>query len=500
MPPPPLGSEAPRRLAPRALRARVPEIGAVVAALLVRAIVMWLYAPAVNQYYDAVRFARAGATDFFADYWTPVGYASFLAALRPLSSELAFTIGVQHALGIAGGFLLAGAAKSLGVPRPWHLLAGVFLWFGGDFLYFEHVLMSETLFIFTIALTVYLACRGLAAPPDNLRWFVLAGLAAGATTLVRWNGLFLLAVPVLLVLSRHGRSWPSRAKAAVLSVAPCLVLLGGYLVVSSAAGYSGTSDMNGWLLYSRVAPFLDCAQTSVDDEHPELCEVAPPGARFGPLYYSWQPESPARALFGLGPEPNDYLLRLGLDTIRHEPVAYARAVAHDVIRLFAWSHRRGAGHGQMVEVYDFSYRDESVETMIEQALDTRYDGVSVRQHDWSWLLHDLQMATRARGWMMLVLTAMGAAVVLVSPRGRRAGPLVVLAVVGGLWALPILSFTWDFRYALPGTALLPLGAVLLVPALSARRARAKEVDGLVGEEGDLEGHERGAVAHAPPVG
>jgi hypothetical protein len=258
--------------------------------------------------------------------------------------------------------------------------------------------------------------------------------------------------------------------------------------------------MNGWMLYSRVAPFLDCAQTTVDDDHPALCQTTPASQRYGPLYYSWEPASPARTEFGLSPDASGYLLRLGLDAIRHQPVSYAKAVATDAVRVFFWSFHSKPGHGQILGVYDFEYRDRAWEEMLAQALDAPYDGVYVNAGSVR-VLHDYQMLTRVRGWMMLAMFLIGVAGLFVARRGTRGSPMFVLAVVIGLWFLPILTFTWDFRYTLPGTAFLPLAALLAIPAWTRRREwppAAVGAEAVASGEASIDGVE-GAAGDAEPL-
>jgi len=487
-----------RRLARAAVADRVLVLIVVLAAI-VRGVVMALYAPAVQQWGDATRFARTQQwTDFFSDFWMPAGYPSVLAVLRTICDELVFTIGAQHALGIVSGLLLVAAARRFGVPRPYHYLAGVVVWFGGDFIYFEHVLMTETLFIFCFSLCIYCTARSLQQQAGSVRWLLFAELAAAATTLVRWNALFVLALPLLTAVVRGGPAWRQRVRTLALAAAPAVLLLGSYVAFSSWQGYSGTTDMNGWILYSRVGPFLDCNQTSADDDHPLVCESTAPATRLGPLYYSWVPSSPGRQAFPLTTDSSDDLMRLGIDAIVHQPVAYARDVSTDIVRLFFWSFHHRDGSGQMLKVYDFDYRDPAVEERIADALSSKYDGAYVNARSVH-LLHNYQMLTRVRGWMMLLLTLVGAAAIVGAPRGRRTPALFVGAIVAGLWLLPILTLTWDFRYALPGTAIVPLLALLLLPIRQARRDRlALGLD----DESDLgsAGGDEHLPAHDAPEG
>ena len=86
----------------------------------------------------------------------PAGYPVFLKGLWTVSSSLAFTMVVQHLVGMATAALLYASAKRLGA-RSWVALsvAGVVL-FSGDHIYLEHSLMAECVYTGAIALGLLL--------------------------------------------------------------------------------------------------------------------------------------------------------------------------------------------------------------------------------------------------------------------------------------------------------------------------------------------------------
>ena len=262
---------------------------------------MAVYSPSVMQWYDAPRFARTGEwAGFFSDYWTPAGYPALLWLLRVVSHDLAFTIGVQHLLGLVTGLILAATAHRAGVRSPWHLVAGAAVFFGGDFLYLEHLVMTESIMLFLIAGGVYADRQSVGRGPP----VCLAGRRVRLAGRCRARALERLCAHPWPPRGRRAtcRACSRRVTHVLAATAPFVVAVVVYGLASTAVGtYSGIDDMRGWHLYGRVAPFLDCRQTTADDRFPGLCEGTPPGARPGPFFYTWDVTSPARSLWGLDP-------------------------------------------------------------------------------------------------------------------------------------------------------------------------------------------------------
>ena len=174
--------------------------------------------------------------------------------------------------------------------------------FGGDFVYLEHLVMTEALMLFLIAATLYSTIRSIEG--GDLRWFVAASFLGTLAALVRWNAFVLVLAPVVLANPPTGRfgagagepTWCRRDSIRGSRT-------GIFVDQHVGGGYSGIADMRGWHLYGRVASFLDCEQTTADDQYPNLCEATPPWERPGPFFYSWDPNSPAAHALGTRPDP-----------------------------------------------------------------------------------------------------------------------------------------------------------------------------------------------------
>ena len=430
-----------------------------VVAVLIRLAIAAAYRPSSLQWMDAQRFARVGWSTF-GDFWAPAGYAGFLAALRLISDQLALVTATQHVLGMVTAGLLAAAAARMGLRRPWNLMAGTVVAFGGDYMFLEHLVMTETLFITAIALGVCAAVRCL--EDHNWRWAALASFAFAASALVRGNALVLNAVLPLCLLggiSTLHASW----RALVASIAPGAAFITGYVVVATVVGpYTGLWEMNGWHLYSRAAPFADCEQLRVDDQDADiarLCEDVPASQRFGPYHYSWSPDSPARQAWGLDPARSDDLRRFAVDAILRQPDDYLHAVAEDLVRVVVPGFRASPGHGQLLDTFEFDHRDPEVERLIANALAERYSGVRPEIHG-AGLATAYQRATRLPG-LAVPLAITGALVGLVRHRGARRRQLLLSLLVGSALLLaPIFLLTWDYRYTLPALPFLLLAGLI----------------------------------------
>jgi hypothetical protein len=170
-------------------------------ALLVGGLLLRIYAvvgywPAVLFEHDTAGYVYAARHNPALNLVEPAGYAVFLRFVHELSSQLAVTVIVQHALGLLAGLLLYLTARRLGASRWVSLVPAGVVWLNGDQLFLEHALMSDALFTFVLAATLYAAVRCLeeASRPG---WPLAAGALAGLLPTVRSVGLLL--VPLLVI-------------------------------------------------------------------------------------------------------------------------------------------------------------------------------------------------------------------------------------------------------------------------------------------------------------
>src|SRR5947209_2022706 len=179
---------------------RIPVKGVAIAGLLAAAVGLraWAtlaYSPAVltDQVHDAASYIRAAHSGLVHGVQEPLGYPIFLRVIHVFSHELAFTIGVQHALGILTGGLLFFTARRLGASAGLALVPAAVVWLCGDELFLEHAPLSEAVFTALLAAVLYCGVRCL---DGGARWPVATGVLSVACLAVRSVA---LPLPLLII-------------------------------------------------------------------------------------------------------------------------------------------------------------------------------------------------------------------------------------------------------------------------------------------------------------
>jgi hypothetical protein len=423
----------------------------------IRIVLLLLYFPAVMMFVDSSRYAR---TPIFGDFWTPGGYRIFLQLIRAIWNQLWFTVALQHLLGASSAIFLFLALRRLAVARSVACIPSAVPLLCGDQLFQEHSVMSDFLLTFLTLAGICLAIRGLI--PELQVGSLAAGSALlGAAGLTRNIGFAL--VPVLAVCSAIWfRSSPRRSALAVATATlPACLLFGCYWSAYKVTHghYLGLSDMRGWNLYPRAAPFADCRKFVAPAGTQVLCEEKPASQRPGPFGYVWDLNSTARRMFVLGPESAKQLEVFAWRAIIHQPLDYADAVLLDLAKFInpAIAARQRWG-GTPPDVLSFGYRSDS-EKMIAAAMAKRYRGVQIQVHAQP-LLVFYQNTFRINGLIIsacLLLTIYGA----INARGAiRLGIWLFGLSAIALYVTPVLVLSYDFRYGIPPQELLAVSGVL----------------------------------------
>jgi hypothetical protein len=443
-------------------------------AVSVRVWLMVAYGPAFLGFGDSHEYVTAAAVGVFHDVQKPAGYPIFLQLAHLVSDRLAFTILVQHALGVAAGLLLYGAVRRSGAPAWLGLFPAAVVFFGGTGLLLEHALLGDSLFTFLQAAGLYAAVRALNRP--GVRWALLAGAAVGASFWVKTVGLSGVAlVPCVLLLSAPG---PLRARlpgaAAAAAVGVGLVL--AYSPVQAlVTGHGGYERQGAWNLYGRVATFVDCSRFTPPAGTRFLCPAQPLSRRPSESFYQYAPAAPAVARFG-GPSrapayANGVLERFSVAAITHEPLAYAGAIVRSLGLYF--SPRPGEG-----------YTPASIREALLEARGTRSVQPAIASyypHDHGYLgspgataaLDFYERHTRIQGALLLVmLIAAVAGAPLLAGRLRAASLLFTLTAVCSV-ALAAAGNSYDARYGYPAFGPLAAGAALGAWAIAGRLTRAR---------------------------
>lgn len=442
------------------------------AAIALRAAAMALYYPAVQQFPDPVRFVRAPGWDgMFSDYWMPAGYAFFLRGLRLVSEQVWPAIAVQHLLGVAAGLALYLAMRRLQIPRWVALVPAAVYLLSGDVLYLEHLLMTDQQ---ALALTVLALCAAVFGlhPGIDLRYLGLAGALAGAAWITRSPSLAVALVIVAAAAVVASGGVRSRWRAALVAAAGTALVLGAYLLAyqlnDGSPKYLGLSDMRGWDLHARVAPFADCDEFRVPEESRALCESTPPSERQGPYHYVWDPASEPVRAFTLGPQTDDALWGFAVAAIKGQPLEYTKAVVSDIARYVSDPRPTRRRDGLSHDVLSFGYRNELNEGFNRAWIEPVYDGTQVSAPGKD-VLASYQDVFRVHGVLIVILLALAAAGLAL---GRGPARLAV-ALFGStsllLFLIPTATLGYDFRYGVPPATLLACAGTIGAYLLWARR-------------------------------
>ena len=441
----------------------------------VRAATMALFFPAVMASYDSPRFARADPQGLFDDYWMPAGYPAFLKVLHNISEEVWFSIAVQHVIGVGAAVLLYLTARRLGASGALACVPAAFGLLSGDLLYLEHIFLADG---FMLALCI----AGLAAaawglhPTVDRRLLFLAGALIAAATLSRPTAAAVLVALLAVAAASGGRGakrWPRlrSVTAAAVGAVTVFALYGGAFAVKDGR-YLGVGDMSGWLLYGRAAPFADCDEFTPPEGTERLCDQRPPAERPGPFGFVWPDDAPARQAFTqLGPESGKLPGEFARAALLHQPGSYVSAVALDLVRYVepeAGLEKPYSGQGR--DLVSFGFRDAAVERIVIDGLARRYDGTELDAPGTDLLesYQDLVRVDRLVLAAAILLTVAG----LLLARGPLWTGTALFGLSGfGLYLVPAMTISYDFRYGIPPSALVVMAAVLAGAGLLERRRR-----------------------------
>ena len=479
----PAGGQRRRRLLPRRPAWRLPEsredrlalyalVALLVAGALLRLLFVFAWRPAFFGWPDAASYIEVsqgaggtvmGNSELFGNPLRPAGYPLFLRALHGIAPSLVFVIIFQHVLGLASAALLYSAVARTGAPRLLGLVPAAIVALGGDFMFVEHAPISETLFIFLVALGLYAAVRS--QEGESLRWPAACGLALALAATVRVVAVPLLgAVGLALLLGTHA---PLRRRVTTLAVgaAGALALLGTYYVIQErAVGHTGLSPNGVWNVYGRVAPFADCSKFTPPAGTEPLCETTPRSQRpFTHLYtFNWY-YSPGVRFFGnphtASAEQTDQVAAFTWAVIVGQPLDYAEEVGAGLLRYVAPDSFRGYGGGP-------SYHDLVNRVLFHRRFQREGRAVARRHYGDAGrfstdrglldVLRTYESGTRIQGPLFVVLALLSLAAPFVT-RGRVRGAALLFALAG--WTLlvtPVATVEFSARTGLPGLG--PLGA------------------------------------------
>ncbi|MFI6710269.1 hypothetical protein ACIBF7_27795 [Nonomuraea sp. NPDC050478] len=395
------------------------------------------------------------------DLVRPAGYSMFMKLLEPLHSFGAVTA-AQHLLGLATGVLVYWAAARH--TRRWiATLAAAPVLVEPYQIELEHLLVSDTLFMFLVVAAVALA---LAGRPKA----VTIGLLLAAASLTRTVGQPLIVVLVAWFLLRRQirPAWIML----VAAVVPILAYGGWFYATYQRVGVIGA---NGVFLYARTMSFADCAEMNPPPDLRVLCDPRPADQRPPSQEYIWARDAPIVALPGITftKETDDLAMRFALLAIRTQPLDYAGSVLAELGRSFVWG--RPVYPDQ--EIYGYYQFPETppgppgrYPAQVGTEFAKRYEqgpiGTSIVEPYAGWM-RAYQDVARIPGTVLLVVLLVPPAAVAWrafrygrGPGSPRALWLLPWSVAVVLLITPAAVAEFDYRYVLPAVPLACLAAAL----------------------------------------
>ena len=480
------------------------QFSLVLLAGLVARIVVVLGYPPVFWFSDSYNYLYDAVTHI-PDEVRPNGYPFLLSVLLPLHSDYAISL-LQAAMGLGVAVAIYALLRHRGLPWWGASLPALPVLFDSYELHLEHQIAADTLFMFLVTLAVVMLCW---SDRPSVLAMAVTGLLIGYATLVRSVGEPLLAVVFVVMLVRRV-GWRRLAALAVAGVVP----IAGYMIwFHSSYGKYALSESDGTLLYSRVSTFAECSDMKLSASLIFLCDPTKPEYRPVADQYIW-------ADYELPPyqnTPTPVFAKLGSDTskrftpginhdmrdfaeqaIEAQPVAYASAVANDILHTFGWFRQADPddyyGNGP-----NFSFvsgpvmnanvpwyatpvrlpgapsnycngiclkKDSQAVTMQSAERDFAggqgLEGLGFTQAvpPWARLLQIYQKVIYLRGTMFGIILLIGAAGVLAS--WRRWGGIALLPWLAGvlLIVVPPMTVGFSYRYVLAAVPVACLAAGL----------------------------------------
>jgi hypothetical protein len=305
----------------------------------------------------------------------PSGYSFYLWVLKPFHSFALVTVS-QHIMGLLIAVMMYALARHrFGTPKWLAAVMTLPVLYDGFEIQLEHLILSDTLFLFLAMLAVLVllwsplpplrAAGGAQVPWWRSSWArcALAGALVGVSAIVRTTGLPLIPIFAVYLLLCFGMGAVRAGWRTLVSGVVAFVVL----AVAPVAGYAGwydlqhgafnTSESTGVFLYSRVMTFADCAKMQLSPDLLSLCTTVPPAQRPVAQAYIWTAASPLHRFPApvFSALPNSLAQQFAIKAIEAQPAAYARAVFDDTWRSFDWS-RSVFPNAETYDEYLFGYQ------------------------------------------------------------------------------------------------------------------------------------------------
>jgi hypothetical protein len=402
----------------------------------------------------------------------PSGYPIVLDVLDVVTRHLAFVTTLQHVAGIVVGVLVYVLAIRCGCRRWVAAIAAACVLLDPAAIALEQRILTEAFFSLTLFAAAYATIVG----RDRTRSLVLAGVLIAFSITIRYQALLIAPVWALYVLL----ATPNRRRIWAAGVALLLPLL-AYGAWHRSVSHRWLSEMDGWLLYGRVAELADCDLIEPPERWRSLC--GDPRIRRADSvdtvdFYLWEERSPARVRFG---DPYDLsrerlatadreLRAFSLFVIRERPLAFARLVASELARFVVpggpSDHRRS---------YDapirFPSRAEPLQAVQAQRRDAYYPDYEPAVRSPARMLRAYQAVARLPHWLVILVAALAGLAALAgggrlwgADKQRRADVLL-LCGMGFVLLLASAASHFELRYMVPALPLFVTADALALTTL-----------------------------------
>ncbi|WP_241564687.1 hypothetical protein [Nonomuraea polychroma] len=426
---------------------------------LLRALAMLGYRPALwfpDSYTYIVTVFRPRP-----DLVRPAGYSMFLKLLEPFHSFAAVTA-AQHLLGLATGVLVYRVARR--APRWAATLAAVPVLLDAYQIELEHLLVSDTLFMFLVVSAVALcSTRGTGT-------VAAIGLLLAAATLTRTVGqpLIIVFAGWFVLRRRIGHAGVLLAAALV----PIVAYGAWFYATYQRVGIVGA---NGAFLYARTMSFADCAKMDPPPDLKVLCDPRPPEQRPPSQEYIWAKDAPLVKLPGITftKETDDLAARFATRAIVKQPLDYAGSVLTELGRSFRWD-RPAYPDQEIYGYYQFPVTPPGPPGRYPAQVGAEYAklyeqgaiGTEIVEPYAGWLRAYQSMARLPGPVLLGVLLVPPVAAIARRRQAKRLAGVpswpVPWSVAVVLLITPAAAAEFDYRYVLPAVPLACLAAALSI--------------------------------------
>ena len=298
------------------------------AGLVLRILVWSAYRPALLLLGDTTAYLNVASGGTNAETWHPLFYAVFLKPAIWVGS-LGVATAAQHALGLLMALGLYLLLLRLGVGPIVAALGPAPLLLDGYQLNLEQHILTEALFESLIVGSLLLLAWSIRG---SIWMYAAAGGLIGLAMGTRFAGIAILPVALIYVLIRRV-GW---LRAVSVGVGFAVCLFGYFLWQRSVTGASTLTSRGSYVLYGKVATFADCRGVDLPELERQLCIDTPVSER-QPSYNIWSRNTPLKSLeVPPGVDEGEIVGSFTRRFILRQPLDYARAVAGDFFRFFAW--------------------------------------------------------------------------------------------------------------------------------------------------------------------